>query len=31
VDADLTSAARSQQLISHITYSIVRRRKSTLI
>jgi hypothetical protein len=31
VDANLTSAARSQQLISHITYSCVRRCKSTLV
>jgi hypothetical protein len=31
VDTNLTSAARSQQFISHITYSSVRRRKSTSI
>ena len=30
-DPAATCAARSKQLISHITYSSVRRRKSTLI
>ena len=31
VDANTTYAAHSEQLISYITYSCVRRRKSTCI